>query len=154
MPTALRLGPYRFFFYAGDAEAQSEERILRGGDIASTVLKVAHHGSKYATTEEFLRRVKPQAAIISASDANRYGHPAGEVLGRLRAAGARVYRTDMQGEITITTKGADFSYSQIKPARDAEGDLFAGREGTKDDSERSGFIAYGDFGPAPKPKKK
>lgn len=140
---------------AGDAEAQSEDRILRGGgDLASKVLKLAHHGSKYATSEPFLSRVKPAAAIISDGDFNRYGHPSQEVLNRLRAANVRIFRTDMQGEITITTKGNDFAYSQIKPAREAQGDLFTGREPQRDDSERSGFIAYGDFGPPPKQKKK
>jgi beta-lactamase superfamily II metal-dependent hydrolase len=150
----LEYGHFSMLF-AGDAEAQTEERILRGGtDLASTVLKVAHHGSKYATSEDFLRRVKPQAAVISTSEANRYGHPNGDLLARLRSAGARVFRTDMQGEITITTKGDDFAYSQVKTARQAEGDIYTGREATKDDSERSGFITYGDFGPSPKQKKK
>ncbi|MCA1818078.1 MAG: MBL fold metallo-hydrolase [Acidobacteria bacterium] len=148
----LQYGDFSMLF-AGDAESVSEDRIMRSGaELQSKVLKVAHHGSKYATTEEFLKRVKPEAAIISDGEYNRYGHPAADVLSRLKAADARVFRTDLQGEITITTKGNEFSLREIKPAREAASDVYAGREGTKDDSERAGFIAYGDFGPPPKPK--
>lgn len=141
--------------FAGDAEAQSEDRIIRSGaEMQSRVLKVAHHGSKYATTDDWLKRVKPEAAIISDGEFNRYGHPSGDVLSRLKAAQAKVFRTDLQGEITITTKGTTFDLREIKPAHDAASDVYAGRAGTKDDSEHSGFIAYGDFGPPPKQKKK
>jgi beta-lactamase superfamily II metal-dependent hydrolase len=139
--------------FAGDAESQSEDRIIRSGaELQSRVLKVAHHGSKYATTDDWLKRVKPEAAIISDGEFNRYGHPAGDVLSRLKAAQAKVFRTDLQGEITITTKGSTFDLREIKPAHDAASDVYAGRAGTKDDSEHSGFIAYGDFGPPPKQK--
>jgi competence protein ComEC len=138
---------------AGDAEAQTEDRIIRSGaELQSRVLKVAHHGSKYATTDDWIKRVKPEAAIISDGEYNRYSHPSSDVLARLKAAEAKVFRTDLQGEITITTKGKDFSLREIKPAHDAASDVYAGRTGTKDDSERSGFIAYGDFGPPPKQK--
>ena len=137
----------------GDAEAQTEDRIIRGGaELQSNVIKIAHHGSKYATTDDLIKRVKPSAAIISDGEYNRYGQPAADVLARLKAADARVFRTDLQGEITITTKGGEFSLSEIKPAQEAKSDVYAGREGTKDDSEHSGFIAYGDFGPPPKPR--
>jgi beta-lactamase superfamily II metal-dependent hydrolase len=139
--------------FAGDAEAQTEDRIIRSGaELQSRVLKVAHHGSKYATTDDWIKRVKPEAAVISDGEYNRYSHPSNEVLARLKAADAKVFRTDLQGEITITTKGKDFTVREIKPAHDAASDVYMGRTGTKDDSERSGFIAYGDFGPPPKPK--
>jgi competence protein ComEC len=138
---------------AGDAEAQTEQRLISNNvNLAATLLKVAHHGSKYATTDEFVRRVKPAAALISLGEFNRYGHPAQAVLERLRSAGARVYRTDLQGELTIISKGEGY---EIKPSKETAGDqLYAGRTGQKDDSERSGFIAYGDFGPPPKQPKK
>ncbi|MDT7540678.1 MAG: competence protein ComEC [Acidobacteriota bacterium] len=140
--------------FAGDAEAQTEDRIIRNGaELQSRVLKVAHHGSKYATTDDWIKRVKPEAAIISDGEYNRYSHPSADVLARLKAAEVKVFRTDLQGEITITTKGAGFTLREIKPAHDAASDVYAGRTGTKDDSERSGFIAYGDFGPPPKQKK-
>jgi beta-lactamase superfamily II metal-dependent hydrolase len=140
----------------GDAEAQSEERMLRKDiDLKARLLKVGHHGSKYATSEDFVRRVHPEAAIISDGAWNRYGHPEQGVLDRLKAAEVKVYRTDLQGEVTITTTGkpqGDKLY-EIKTAKEATSDLWTGREAQKDDSSRSGFIAYGDFGPPPKQKK-
>ena len=152
----LDYGDFSMLFM-GDAEAQTEQRLL-GKDVQlkANVLKVAHHGSKYATSEEFIKRVKPEAAIISDGAWNRYGHPAQMVLDRLKAANAKVYRTDLQGEITIATKGNLDSahFYEIKPATETKEDIWAGREGQKDDSSRSGFITYGDFGPPPKPKKK
>ncbi|MBA2339519.1 MAG: MBL fold metallo-hydrolase [Pyrinomonadaceae bacterium] len=132
----------------GDAEAQTEDRMINGGaNILAKILKVGHHGSRYATSEDFLRRGKFEAAIISDGQDNRYGHPSQEVLDRLRAANIKVYRTDLQGEITVTTRGQSY---EIKPEREARGDLFAGRTPQKDDSARSGFVQYGDFGPPPR----
>src|SRR3989442_5025551 len=150
----LDYGDFSMLFM-GDAGAQTEQRLL-GKDVQlkANVLKVAHHGSAYATSEEFIKRVKPEAAIISDGAWNRYGHPAQVVLDRLKAANAKVYRTDLQGEITITTHGRVDSakFYEIKPAKETTEDVWVGREGQKDDSSRSGFIAYGDFGPPPKAK--
>jgi competence protein ComEC len=139
----------------GDAEAQSEQRLLsKDFDLKANVIKIAHHGSKYATSPEFLNRVQPEAAIISDGAWNRYGHPAQSVLDRIKAANAKLYRTDLQGEVTITTKGTLGSGKlyEIKTSKEATEDVWLGREGQKDDAARSGFIAYGDFGPPPKPK--
>ena len=137
----------------GDAEDQTEHRLLtKELNIQSKVLKVSHHGSKYASSEEFLKRVKPEIAIVSCGAWNRYGHPAQAVLDRLRALNVKLYRTDLQGELTITTRGKDGDIV-VKPAKETTEDLFAGRQAQKDDASRSGFIAYGDFGPPPKPKK-
>jgi beta-lactamase superfamily II metal-dependent hydrolase len=151
----LDYGDFSMLFM-GDAEEQTEARLV-GHDLnlKATVIKIAHHGSKYATSEGFLKRVQPQAAIISDGAWNRYGHPAQSVLDRLKAISAKVYRTDLEGEITITTRGkADAAkFYEIKPAKETTEDVWAGREAQKDDSSRSGFIAYGDFGPPPKPKK-
>jgi beta-lactamase superfamily II metal-dependent hydrolase len=141
---------------AGDAEAQTEQRLVgKEMNIAAKILKVGHHGSKYATTEEFVKAVKPEVAIISDGENNRYGHPAQTVLDRLKAAGVKLYRTDLQGQIAITTTGKlkDGKLYEIKTEKEAKTDLFAGREGQYDDSSRKGFIAYGDFGPPPKPPK-
>ena len=90
-------------------------------------------------------------AIISDGEWNRYGHPWQAVLDRLKAANVKVYRTDLQGEITITTSGkpkGDKLY-EIKAAKEAKSDIWIGREAQKDDASRSGFIEYGDFGPPP-----
>jgi len=90
----------------GDAEEQTEHRMLtKELNLKAKILKVAHHGSKYAITQDFVDRVKPEVAIISCGDWNRYGHPSQVVLDRLQAANVKLYRTDLQGQITITTKG-------------------------------------------------
>ncbi len=140
----------------GDAELQTEQRLLSKPDVdlKAKIIKVAHHGSKYATTQDFLTRVQPEVAIISDGGWNRYGHPAQATLDRIKAANAKVYRTDLQGEVTIRTKGKLDSGKlyEIKTARETTEDVWLGREGQKDDTSRSGFIAYGDFGPPPKPK--
>jgi competence protein ComEC len=140
----------------GDAESQTEERMMsKSADLNAKVLKVAHHGSKYATSEDLLKRVQPEVAIISDGEYNRYGHPAQAVLDRLKAVNAKVYRTDLQGEVTITTTGKmkDGKLYEIKTAKEARSDVLTGREAQKDDSARSGFVAYGDFGPPPRPPK-
>lgn len=140
---------------AGDAEEQTEHRLLtKDLDLRSRVLKIGHHGSKYASSGDFLNRVQPEVAIVSCGAWNRYGHPSQAVLDRLKAANpsVKLYRTDLQGEITITTRGKDGD-TAIKTAKETTEDLWAGRTAQKDDSSRSGFIAYGDFGPPPKPRK-
>lgn len=151
----LDYGDFSMLFM-GDAESQTEERLLGKVDLdlKAKVIKIGHHGSKYASSENFLKRVQPESAIISDGAWNRYGHPAQSVLDRLKAANAKVYRTDLQGEVTLTTKGqagATRLY-EIKTAKETKDDIWAGREAMKDDSSRSGFIAYGDFGAPPKPK--
>lgn len=153
----LDYGEFSMLF-TGDAEAQTEERLIgKEANLQATVLKVAHHGSRYATTENFLRRVQPKAAIISMSEFNRYSHPHQDVLARLKAAGAsQLYRTDLQGDISITTTGRikDGKLYEIKAAKETKSDLWLGREGEKNDSASSGFITYGDYGPPPRQRKK
>ncbi|HEY0544120.1 MAG TPA: ComEC/Rec2 family competence protein [Pyrinomonadaceae bacterium] len=151
----LDYGEFSMLF-AGDAETQTEERMMnKSEELIAKVLKVGHHGSKYASSENFLKAVKPEVALISDADANRYGHPAQDVLDRLKAVGAKLYRTDLQGELTITTTGKtqNGKLYEVKTGREAKGDVWAGREPQKDDSDRAGFIAYGDYGPPPKREK-
>ena len=147
--TRLDYGAFSILL-TGDAEAQTEQRMMeQGARLAAKVLKVGHHGSKYASSEDFLRQARFKDAVISCGADNRYGHPSQEVLDRLRAAGVKIYRTDLQGEITIKTRGKE-DY-QITTERQAAADeISAGRKAQKDDSAKSGFIQYGDFGPAPK----
>ena len=141
---------------AGDAEEQTEHRLLtKDLNLDARVLKIGHHGSKYASSADFLQRVKPSIAIVSCGAWNRYGHPAQPVLDRLKAANVKLYRTDLHGEITVTTRGGSNDIN-VKTAKEPTEDVWAGRTAQKDDSSRSGFIAYGDFGPpprAPQPKK-
>ena len=136
----------------GDAEEQTEHRLLtKDLNLQAEILKVSHHGSKYASAGDFLERVKPKVAIVSCGEWNRYGHPAQAVLDRFKAADMKLYRTDLQGEISITTKGRENDF-EITTAKEAKTDVWLGRLAQKDDSSRVGFIAYGDFGPPPKVK--
>ena len=138
---------------ASDAEEQTEHRLMtKELDLQTRVLKVGHHGSKYASSGDFLQRVKPEIAIISCGAWNRYGHPAQSVLDRLRTANVKLYRTDLHGEITITSRGGSNDIN-VQAAKQPTEDAWEGRIAQKDDSTRSGFIAYGDFGPPPRPKK-
>jgi competence protein ComEC len=69
------------------------------------VIKVPHHGSLTSSTEEFVRAVHPNVAVVSAGRANHFGHPVPQVLERYRAAGAEIFRTDQDGAVTVDTDG-------------------------------------------------
>lgn len=93
--------------FTGDVEGEGQEDIR---DIIAanpdgygnlSLLKVAHHGSRYTTDEEFLEMITPRVALVSCGRNNTYGHPHEEVLERLERVGARVYRTDLGGAITV-----------------------------------------------------
>lgn len=136
--TRLDYGDFSMLL-TGDAEAETEQRIMdKGEDVAARVLKVGHHGSKYASSEKFLRQGKFEAAVISDGADNRYGHPSQEALDRFKKLNIKLYRTDLQGEITIITRGHGY---EIKPERAATGDLWAGRTPQKEDSPRAGDTA-------------
>ena len=81
----------------GDAEAPIEQAMLAEPGLASTLLKVGHHGSITSTRPEFLARVAPQCAVISCGLRNRYGHPRPEVLRALEEARVRTFSTDING---------------------------------------------------------
>ncbi len=83
----------------GDMGSQREEQLAL--DENFTVLKAGHHGSRYSSSPEFLRRIHPRIGVISCGRANRYGHPHAETLARLRAAGCKILRTDELGAIRI-----------------------------------------------------
>lgn len=85
----------------GDIGASVEEALRGRYDLAADVLKVSHHGSKYSSSPGFLLAVRPSIAVVSAGERNRYGHPTPEVLQRLAAVGADVFRTDQNGTVTI-----------------------------------------------------
>jgi beta-lactamase superfamily II metal-dependent hydrolase len=82
--------------------------IAGGANLKAKILKVGHHGSRYATSDAFLQAVHPEAAVISVGSDNKYGHPTQEALDRLKKAGVKVYRTDLQGEIKITSDGSTY----------------------------------------------
>ncbi|WP_426507532.1 ComEC/Rec2 family competence protein [Dactylosporangium sp. McL0621] len=88
----------------GDAETE-EQLSLLPSDLRADVLKVAHHGSAYQS-EEFLAAVRPRVALVSVGVGNDYGHPSPVVLARLARGGARVMRTDQQGDLAVVRDGS------------------------------------------------
>ena len=90
----------------GDIGAEVEQEIAPALTYAKTrILKVAHHGSRTSTSQALLDAWHPQIALISCGRDNPFGHPAPDVIARLEAIGARIYRTDLDGEITLDTDG-------------------------------------------------
>lgn len=108
----LRLGG-RSVLLTGDVEAPAEaDLVARGGPLSADVLKVPHHGSRTSTTPAFLAKVAPRLALIGVGRRNRFGHPGPEVVARLTGAGARVFRTDRQGDVSVL-----FAGGRILPSR-------------------------------------
>lgn len=91
--------------FTGDIEEIAENAILKKYEntnkLKSTILKVAHHGSKSSSTEEFLKEVKPKIALIGVGGNNMFGHPNFDVLERLDKIESKIFRTDVNGEIII-----------------------------------------------------
>lgn len=86
----------------GDAGFQTEQSLLEYGNLPHIdLLKVGHHGSKYASSLEFLEKIRPTEAIISVGAKNRYGHPTAETLDRLKSVGTIIRRTDIEGDIEL-----------------------------------------------------
>lgn len=95
------------FLMAGDLPTPQEDYLaaLDGTALRSDVLKASHHGSKHSSSSAWLAAVHPSIAVISAGKKNSYGHPAPEVLERIRAAGAGIRSTIDTGTITFTSDG-------------------------------------------------
>lgn len=102
----------------GDLEGGGEKSVaalLRSNAITGiSVLKVAHHGSKNSTKEEFLRQCSPAVAVISCGEHNTYGHPHKETLERLNDMGTAVYRTDCSGAVQITVSGSHMKVTEYR----------------------------------------
>ena len=98
----LNYGSFKALF-TGDIGLEEEKKLLQHQALTDCdLLKVAHHGSKYATGKQFLDVVQPEIAIVSAGINNSYGHPSPDVLERLEEAGAKTYSTPENGALTVT----------------------------------------------------
>jgi competence protein ComEC len=94
--------------FTGDIEARAEREILeRGAEVSCAVLKSPHHGSSTSSSAPFLARARPGIVLISVGQGNRFGFPGGHVLDRYRRAGSRVYRTDVDGAVEVSTDGVE-----------------------------------------------
>lgn len=100
------------FLFTADIDMAGERKIIKSGEnVLANVLKIAHHGSKYSTSDQILQAVKPSIAIIEVGAKNTYGHPTPEVLQKLANFGVQTLRTDQKGDITIISNGQNI---QIK----------------------------------------
>jgi competence protein ComEC len=95
----------RRFLLTGDIEEGIDPLLVARGLPRVDVLKVAHHGSRTATTDALLQAVRPRVAVVSVGARNTYGHPSRATLARLEGIGARVYRTDRNGSVRVTFDG-------------------------------------------------
>lgn len=100
---AVRCKRFRVLL-TGDLEKEAEEGLKLNGETF-TVLKVGHHGSKFASGEALLEQAQPSAAVISFGKGNRYGHPHAETLERLEESGAEIYETPECGAVCFETDG-------------------------------------------------
>ena len=116
----------RRFLLAGDVEQDIDPSLLASGLPHVDLLKVAHHGSRTATTQAFVEAVRPRIAVASAGAGNPYGHPAKSTLDRLAAAGARVLRTDRDGSVTIAFEASGTTiHTEPRPRADVRVPLAA-----------------------------
>ncbi|MCQ2481461.1 MAG: MBL fold metallo-hydrolase, partial [Clostridia bacterium] len=100
------------FLFTADAESDEEMAMLEQNiDLKSDVLRVAHHGSKYSSSTEFLEAVSPRYAIISVGKNNDYGHPHEQAIQRLEEYTSEIYRTDRCGTIKALSDGKNISIS-------------------------------------------
>jgi len=110
------------FLFTGDAEEVSEREMLsKSFDLSADVLKIGHHGSSSSTSPDFLKKVSPKYAVISAGKGNDYGHPSSEVMNRLKNANIPVYRTDENGTIVCTSDGKSIEFN-VKPGSYSHGE--------------------------------
>jgi len=102
------------FLFTGDIYKEGERDLIKKGvDIDSDILKLGHHGSKTSNSEEFIKAVSPQIAVILVGKGNPYGHPQKEVLDILTNCGIKILRTDDQGDIKIISDGKNYEVSNF-----------------------------------------
>ena len=105
------------FLFMGDAEIEEEHSLIEAGvELPCDVLKAGHHGSDSSMSDEFLNKAAPKYVIFSVGAENSYGHPAEEVLAKLKALDLSLYRTDIQGDIFCESDGKVISFSTEKKA--------------------------------------
>ncbi len=98
------------YLLTGDAGKKAEEAMLAAGeDLNADILKAGHHGSSTSSTQKFLNAVSPAVIVISVGEGNEYGHPHKEPLARFVKLTQHIYRTDMDGDVVVTTDGNEYS---------------------------------------------
>ena len=93
----------------GDIGVRQEQALLSMGVITPVnVLKVAHHGSKYSSSKDFIEETRPKWSLVSVGENNRFGHPSRDVLMYLDMVGAKILRTDENGTLELVSDGKSF----------------------------------------------
>ena len=103
------------FLFTGDAEQEAESHMMMLSSVRLPeveILKVGHHGSRTASSADFLAVASPEVAIYMAGVDNRYGHPHTETITALNQIGAQIYGTDISGIIIATTDGHTYSVTE------------------------------------------
>lgn len=133
----VQYGKSRFLF-TGDAEEKAEEDIISSGaDVSADVYKAAHHGSRTGSSEEFLDAVRPEYAVISCGEGNKYGHPSAQTLINFRSRGIETFRTDDQGTVVAVSDGKKITWNMSPDDNWAPGEP----EGTSDsEQKKSGLL--------------
>ena len=99
--------------FMGDASSNVEKNLL-DKNINCQVLKVGHHGSRYSSSDEFIKKVNPTYGIIMVGEGNKYGHPTKKTLDILNKYKVNIHRTDKEGTIVMHLKGDDISFENFK----------------------------------------
>lgn len=99
--------------FMGDASSSVEETLL-DKDINCQVLKVGHHGSRYSSSDAFIKKVNPAYGIIMVGEGNKYGHPTKKTLDILNKYNVTIHRTDEEGTILMHLKGNDITFENFK----------------------------------------
>lgn len=109
------------FLFAGDAEQEEQQLLMYNDyeDLKVNVLKAAHHGSSNGASYAWIKAVQPQITVISCGRNNDYGHPHAETLDLLKQYGSTLFRTDLQGDIVVTSDGTTVS-AQVSKNPDAD----------------------------------
>ena len=101
------------FLFTGDAEDVSEKEMLKqNDDLKADVIKIGHHGGRTSSTKDFLEEVAPKYAVISVGKDNDYGHPHKETMERLSSLNLKIFRTDEQGTIIVSSDGTTLSINK------------------------------------------
>lgn len=101
------------YLLTGDATSKVEKKLIKK-DISSDVIKIGHHGSNYSTSDSFIDKVNPKYAIIEVGKNNTYKHPSDTVIERLEAKNIKIYRTDIDGTIKLTSDGTNINFKTLK----------------------------------------
>jgi competence protein ComEC len=96
------------FLFMGDAEIETEEILLEEQkELKADVLKIGHHGSDTSSTDNFLRMVDPDYAVIEVGEDNHFNHPSPRIIRRLERLDIKIFRTDINGSIKFISDGID-----------------------------------------------